>query len=85
MNDAFFASLGKRPKVEVEAEEEGEGCGVYLHLKELVATEDPSVHVYGRDWSVIIVITQDFAANHAKNRWETTGIPAGNTKLTVRA
>ena len=53
MNDAFFASLGKRPKVEVEAEEEGEGCGVYLHLKELVATEDPSVHVYGRDWSVM--------------------------------
>ena len=53
MNDAFFASLGKRPKVEEEAEAEGEGCGVYLHLKELVATEDPSVHVYGRDWSVV--------------------------------
>ena len=53
MNDAFFASLGKRPKVEAEAEDEGEGCGVYLHLKELVATEDPSVHVYGRDWSVM--------------------------------
>ena len=35
--------------------------------------------------NVKIAITQDFAANHAKIRWETTEIPAGNTKLTVRA
>ena len=52
MNESFFASLGKRTKVEVQSEEEEE-CGVYLHLKELMTTDDPSVHIYGQDWSVM--------------------------------
>ena len=48
MNEVYFESLSHHRREEVEEEEEKEegNCGLYLHLKELVRNQDPSIHVY---------------------------------------
>ena len=47
MNEVYFESLSYHRREEEEEEEKGEGnCGLYLHLKELVRNQDPSIHVY---------------------------------------
>ena len=48
MNEVYFESLSHHRREEVEEEEAQEegNCGLYLHLKELVRNQDPSIHVY---------------------------------------